>query len=116
MSESLSSVVTPVAAALMSVIVFYLRSMREHQLQQHAETLRRVELLEQEVRRLARTAREIERTYATKEEWLRESMSTRRQVEGVQGETIRLRATIAARGRAEGSCGEGGGTEPAAGA
>lgn len=116
MSESVSSVVTPVAAALMSVIVFYLRSMREHQLQQHAEALRRVDLLEQEVRRLARTTREIERTYATKEEWLRESMSARRRVEGIQGDVMHLRATIAVRTRGKGSCGEDRGAGPAAGA
>ncbi len=116
LSESVTSVVTPVAAALMSVIVFYLRSLREHQLQQHAEALRRIDLLEQEVRRLARTAREIERTYATKEEWLRESMSVRRRVEGIQSDVLHLRATIAVRTRGKGSCGEGRGAGRAAGA
>ncbi|MCC7291154.1 MAG: hypothetical protein IT449_03715 [Phycisphaerales bacterium] len=90
-SDEWLGLVTPLAGAMLSVVVFYLRSMREHQLTQHAELVRRLDRVEDETRRLARCVREMERALTTKEEWLRESMSARRRLDALTQAVGKLR-------------------------
>jgi len=98
-SDEVLAIAMPLAAATLSVVVFYLRSLREHQIQQHAELVRRLERIEEESERLRRTLRETERMFASKEEWLRETMFARRRLE------VLTRAVAAMQGaRADGSC------------
>ncbi len=96
-SDEWLGLVTPLAGAMLSVVVFYLRSMREHQLTQHAELVRRLDRVEDETRRLARAVREMERAFATKEEWLRESMSARQRLDALTQAVGKLRVVGATR-------------------
>lgn len=73
----LISVLGPLVGVPLTLITFYLRSMREHQVAWHAEQVRRLDAVELAVRELRQAIREFERDYTSKEEWLRECMQTR---------------------------------------
>jgi len=81
--STLLSVLTPLVLVPLTVITFYLRSMREHQLSWHAALVRRVDAIEDAVAEVRRSIKDLEREYTTKEEWLRECMHTRRLLERV---------------------------------
>lgn len=81
--STLLSVLTPLVLVPLTVIMFYLRSMREHQLSWHAALVRRVDAIEDAVAEVRRSIKELEHEYTTKEEWLRECMHTRRLLERV---------------------------------
>ena len=87
------TVLTPLVAVPLTVITFYLRSIREHQTSWHAQWVRRLESAEASTMELRRTIREFERDYATKEEWLRECMYARRKLEQL-GETVVRLVTV----------------------
>jgi hypothetical protein len=88
------TVMTPLVAVPLTVITFYLRSIREHQVSWHAEWVRRVETIEASSRDLHKTVGEFERDYTTKEEWLRECMLARRTLEQLRETTVRLETTL----------------------
>ena len=90
------TVATPLVAVPLTVITFYLRSLRDHQVTWHAQMLRRVEASESATTDLRRTLMEWEREYTTKEEMLRESMHTRRVLENLSESTVRIEATLSA--------------------
>ncbi len=71
-------VLAPLIAVPLTLITFYLRSLREHQIVCHAQLERRLEAFESELAELRRGLTERDRDFATKEEWLRECMYTRR--------------------------------------
>lgn len=82
--ESLAAVVAVVAPLVggpLAAILFYLRSIRDYQTTEHAETAQRIDHLEQGIRDILRRLGAFERDYTTKEEWLREAMHARRQLE-----------------------------------
>ena len=87
LSGTFLTVLTPLTAVPLTVITFYLRSIREHQISWHAQWVRRLEAVEAAATELRRTIGEFERDYATKEEWLRECMYARRKLEQL-GETV----------------------------
>ncbi len=89
------TVLTPLVAVPLTVITFYLRSIREHQVSWHSECVRRFETGEASAAELRRTVGEFERDYATKEEWLRECMHARRKLEQLGETVVRLETTIA---------------------
>lgn len=91
---ALLGVLTPLVAVPLTVITFYLKSLREHQVSRHTELSRRVEGLEQRSAELRTLIREFERDFTTKEEWLRECMQARRMLEQVTGTTVRIEATM----------------------
>ena len=95
MSGTFLTVLTPLVAVPLTVITFYLRSIREHQMTWHSEWARRFEAVETSAAELRRTAGEFERDYATKEEWLRECMHARRKLEQLGETVVRLETTIA---------------------
>ena len=74
-------VLTPLVGAPLGVITLYLRAIRDQQTTKHYEMLQRIECLESAIRGLTQTVNTFERDYTTKEEWLRESMHARRQLE-----------------------------------
>ncbi len=80
-TATLLGVLTPLVAVPLTVITFYLRSLREHQISWHAEFIRRVEAVEASTAELRKLLREFERDFTTKEEWLRECMQARRTLE-----------------------------------
>ncbi len=95
MLESLGmllAVLTPLCAVPMTLIVFYLRAVRENQQAWQADSARRIESIETAAAELRRTVERFERDYTTKEEWLRECMHARRMLEQLSEATARLEA------------------------
>ena len=90
----LLAILVPLVAVPLTVITFYLRSLREQQVIWQASGVRRIELLEQAVGDLRKVLTEFERDYTGKEEWLRECMHTRRLTEQLIEATVRVETTV----------------------
>ena len=88
------TILTPLVAVPLTVITFYLRSLREHQVSWHAELVRRLDAADRSIAELRKTLSEFERDFTTKEEWLRQCMQDRRTLEQVTEATIRLETTV----------------------
>ena len=91
------TLITPLIAVPLTVITFYLRSLRDHQLSWHAALVRRIEQMESALRDLRAAFSEAERSYATKEEWLRECMLARESIERLREAVVRLETNVAGR-------------------
>lgn len=87
LAGTLVVVLPPLVAVPLTIITFYLRSLREHQLARHGELVRQVEALADSVSSLRERHREFERDYTTKEEWVRETTQLRHRVE-IVGDAI----------------------------
>lgn len=92
----LLTVLTPLVGIPLTIITFYLRSLREQQITTHVELIRRLDALESSAGELRRAVREFERNYTTKEEWLRECMQARQTLSQLTEATVRLEALGAA--------------------
>lgn len=92
---ALLAVLTPLFAVPLTVIVFYLRSLREQQSSWQAEMTRRLESSESTLGRLHGLLDDARRDFVTKEEWLRESMYARSLMESMRERTLRLEARLA---------------------
>jgi hypothetical protein len=90
----LLAVLTPLVAVPLTVITFYLRSLREHQVTWQGDMLRRIEANETVTHGLRARLSEFERDYASKEEWLRESIGAKHQLERVKEAVIRMQTLI----------------------
>lgn len=88
------AVLTPLIGVPLTVITFYLRSLRDQQVSWQSELRRRFETLETSTRELRRHVDDFEREYTTKEEWLRECMHARRVLEHLTETTARLDAAM----------------------
>lgn len=86
------SVLTPLVAVPLTIITFYLRSLREHQLTRHHELSMRVDECHRAMERLRERSADFERDYTTKEEWLRECLHARRVREQLLATTVQLEA------------------------
>lgn len=95
------AVAAPLVAVPLTVITFYLRSLREHQLTAHSQLERRVEACETLAAGLQRGLAERDRDFATKEEWLRETMYARRMLDDLREAVARLESRTPAGRRAE---------------
>lgn len=95
-SAALLAVFAPLVAVPLSVITFYLRSIRETQVSRHAELVRRTELLEHAVEQLRRNVADVQRDYTSKEEWLRECMLARHSIDKLRERAARCDAMLAA--------------------
>jgi len=93
----LLSVLTPLVAVPLTVITFYLRSLREHQLTRQQELAQRLDEQGHGLEALRRSMAEFERDYTTKEEWLRECLHARHVLERLTVVTAGLEASVAAR-------------------
>ncbi len=91
---ALLTILTPLVAIPLTVITFYLRSLREHQVSWHRDLVRRVESVEASTLALRTTIGELERDFTTKEEWLRECMAARRTLEKLSETTVRIETTM----------------------
>ena len=87
---TLLTVLTPLVAVPLTIITFYLRSLREHQVSWHGDFVRRVGSVEASISDLRRAMADFERDFTTKEEWLRECMLARRSIEELSHRTIRI--------------------------
>ena len=77
----LVGILSPLVGVPLVVISLYLRAIREHQTTTMQEMSRRIETMEMTLHDLVRATSEFEREYATKEEWVRESMLARQRLE-----------------------------------
>ncbi len=91
---SVVAILAPLVAVPLGVISLYLRSIRDQQTSKHMETLQRIETLEQSIRGLAQMVNTFERDYTTKEEWLRESMHARSQLERLTEMVGKLQVSV----------------------
>lgn len=93
---TLLTMLTSLVAVPLTASLFYVRSLRENQLAWQGEMTRRVEAVEVAATDLRRFLAEFGRDYATKEEWLRECMQTRRTVERLSEVTARIESILEA--------------------
>ena len=91
---SILSLLTPLFAVPLAVLVFYLRSLREQQTSWHLDAARRFDALESTHQELRKAVRDFERDYASKEEWLRECMQARRKLDELTETIVRIETTI----------------------
>lgn len=87
-------VLTPLIIVPLGVITFYLRGLREQQRASQADLSRRIERLDEAQRSMAGQLIEFEREFTVKEDWLRESMLARRNLERLTEAFARLQGTI----------------------
>jgi len=94
----LVGVLSPLVAVPLMVITLYLRAIREHQTTAMAEMSHRIETMEATIRDLLRSTADFEREYATKEEWVRESMVARQGLQRLTEMVARIETELAGRG------------------
>jgi len=73
----LLALLAPLFGVPLTVITFYLRSIRDQHAAWRGECMRRMKAVESVAGRLERTVAGFQREFATKEEWLRESLQAR---------------------------------------
>ena len=90
MAGTVSVLVGPPLAA----VIHHVRALREDQRRTLAGLGRRIEQLDGDVRRLERSVEQVQRAYTTKDDWLRETMLARRQLERLSELLARLQADM----------------------
>lgn len=100
----LLTVLTPLVAVPLTMITFYLRALREQQSERQASLSHRLDALDAHMDDLRGRRAEFERGYATKEEWLRELISARGQLDRIAEKTIRLEAAAQSSPEVDGRC------------
>lgn len=93
-AAAIVAVVAPLVAVPLTVVVFHLKSMREHQASRQNDLARRIDTLDASVASTRQRLVEVQRDYTTKEEWLRESMASRRHLERLLASVTRLETEI----------------------
>lgn len=88
----LLSVLAPLVIVPLSVITFYLKSLRDHLRSRQEELAQRVREQAESLGELRAAVAAFEREYATKEEWLRECLHARRVLERLMITTAALEA------------------------
>jgi len=91
---SVAVVLAPLVGVPLGMITLYLRTIRDQQTSKHYEMLQRIECLETSIRGLSQMVNTFERDYTTKEEWLRESMHARRQLERLTEMVGKLQVSV----------------------
>ncbi len=94
MIAALVGVLGPLVGVPLAAITLYLRAIHEHQTAGAAELMHRIENIERSIHELSRSMIDIERDYTTKEEWLRESMHARQQLERLTEMMVRVQAEL----------------------
>lgn len=93
----LTAVVAPLVAVPLTLVTFYLRSLREGQSSLQGDVKRRMEIVETRLSTLGDRMGEFERDYTTKEEWLRECMLARQSLVHLTETTVRLEVLMGGR-------------------
>lgn len=96
-ATAMLTVMTPLVVVPLTMITFYLRSLRDQQVTAHGQLVRRVEMIEASAERLKMSMTEFERDYTTKEEWLRETMWARKNLEQLNETSVRLETMLITR-------------------
>ena len=84
----------PLIGIPLTMVALYMRGLREQQVQHNGETGRRVEAVEDDLRAVRRSLGRFERDYTRKEEWLRESMHARQQLERLTEMMARIESQL----------------------
>jgi hypothetical protein len=87
-------VLSPLVGVPLVMITLYLRAIREHQTSTTSEITRRIHVIEASLQHLLQRTGELDREYATKEEWVRESMFTRQRLERLTELVTRIEAEM----------------------
>lgn len=85
---------SPLVGVPLVMITLYLRAIREHQTQGIAGVAHRIETIEVAIRDLLRSTSEFDREFATKEEWVRESMLARQGLERLTEMVTRIQTEL----------------------
>jgi|GEM_PF-727690 len=87
-------VLSSLLGAPLAAITMYLRTIRDQQSSTMLELANRIERIETSIRDLLQSTSEFEREYATKEEWVRESMLARQRLERLTELVTRIQAEL----------------------
>ena len=87
-------VLSPLVGAPLIVITLYLRAIREQQTATLAEINHRIQTIETALHDLLKSTADFEREYATKEEWVRESMVARQRLEKLTEMVTRIQTEL----------------------
>ena len=87
-------VLSPLVGVPLVMITLYLRAIREHQTATMAEINHRIQTIEVAIHELIKSTSDFEREYATKEEWVRESMVTRQRLEKLTEMITRIQTEL----------------------
>ncbi len=90
----LVGVLSPLVGAPLVVISLYLRAIREHQTTTMSEITHRIQTIEAAIHDVFKSTADFEREYATKEEWIRESMVTRQRLEKLTEMVTRIQTEL----------------------
>jgi hypothetical protein len=87
-------VLSSLVGAPMVLIALYLRGLREHQAHSLADVCRRIDVVEAAIRDLMKSTADLDREFATKEEWVRESMLARQGLERLMEMVTRIQSEL----------------------
>lgn len=90
----LVAVLSPLVGVPLMVIMMYLKAIRDHQTVTMAELTQRIDAMETSIRALHQATAAFDREYATKEEWVRESMLARQRLERLTEMVTRIEAEL----------------------
>lgn len=85
---------SPLVGVPLVMITLYLRAIREHQTQAMAGVSQRIEQIEISIRDLLRCTSDLDREFATKEEWVREAMLARQGLERLTEMVTRIQSEL----------------------
>jgi biopolymer transport protein ExbB/TolQ len=89
---TLVAILGTMTAAPVTLVVIFLKSTHEAQAARHHELSRQIERTGERVSRLTEKLAAVQRNYATKEEWLRESLLVREALQSTRESLARLEA------------------------
>lgn len=85
---------SPLVGVPLVMITLYLRAIREHQTHSMAGVSHRIETVEVAIRDLLKSTADLDREFATKEEWIRESMLARQGLERLTEMVTRIQTEL----------------------
>ncbi len=93
-----AAVIVPLVSVPLTVLTFYLRSLRESQDARISEVRERLQASEQRLADCREGLCDIQRNYVTKEDWLRELLAVRRRLEALSDAVARCRTLAESHG------------------
>ncbi|GJM23589.1 MAG: hypothetical protein DHS20C16_00040 [Phycisphaerae bacterium] len=91
------AVVAPLVGVPLTVMTFYLKGLREQQAGRFSDLAERLSATGEELRRAVEDIGQIRRDFATKEEWLRETMWARGRIETLSAAVMRAETELESR-------------------
>ncbi len=92
------AVVAPLVGVPLTVMTFYLKGLREQHAGRFSDLAERVSATGEELRRVVEDVGQIRRDFATKEEWLRETMWARGRIETLSAAVMRAETELESQG------------------